>query len=177
MTAQSFNSIQLCLCCLWQKQNCTVVPHLKYQLPDCMCVCHLNPKTNTYHSSLGTSQWNVTNTTTTTIVLQPFVRDYPGEPVPEQTVNHPSSWSLDDDQDGGWVNVSNLYQLLPSTTIHSVLPVETMCLAIFLHNLCPRPLWSTYWHRALHLIFHTILHPISVFFSQHMPIPSQPAWL
>jgi len=28
-------------------------------------------------------------TTTTTIVLQPFVRDYPGEPVPEETLTHP----------------------------------------------------------------------------------------
>ena len=30
---------------------------------------------------------------------------------------------------------------------------------------------------ALHLIFHTFLRPISVFFSQHMPIPSQPVLL
>ena len=32
--------------------------------------------------------------TTTTTVLQPFFRDYPGEPVPEETFNHPHlSWS------------------------------------------------------------------------------------
>jgi len=31
--------------------------------------------------------------TTTTIVLLPFVRDYPGEPVPEETFAHPPSWS------------------------------------------------------------------------------------
>ena len=30
-------------------------------------------------------------TTTTTTVLQPFVRDYPGEPVPEETLTHPPS--------------------------------------------------------------------------------------
>jgi len=30
---------------------------------------------------------------------------------------------------------------------------------------------------ALHLIFHTFLHPISVFSSQQMPIPSQPVLL
>jgi len=30
-------------------------------------------------------------TTTTTIVLWPFVRDYPGEPVPEETLTHPPS--------------------------------------------------------------------------------------
>jgi len=47
------------------------------------------------------------------MVLRPFVRDYPGEPVPEETFTHPSSWSS-----------SNFYQLLPSTTIHSNLPVQ-----------------------------------------------------
>jgi len=79
---------------------------------------------------------------------------------------HPPSWSS-----------SNLYQLLPSTTIHSILPVQITCLAIFLHSLSPCPLWSTSWSGALHLIFHTFLHSISVFFSQHMPIPSQPVLL
>jgi len=54
---------------------------------------------------------------------QPFY-SYPGEPVPEETFTHPPSWSS-----------SNLYQLLPSTMIHSILPVEIVCLAIFLHNL------------------------------------------
>ena len=69
------------------------------------------------------------------------------------------------------------YQLLPSTTIHSILPVQITCLAIFLHNLCPCPLWSTSWSGVIHLIFHTFLYPISVFFSQHMPVPSQPVLL
>jgi len=92
--------------------------------------------------------------------------DYPGEPVPEETFTHPPSWSS-----------SNLYQLLPSTTIHSILLVQITCLAILLHNLFPCPLWSTSWSGALHLIFRTFLHPISVFFSQHMPIPSQPVLL
>ena len=32
---------------------------------------------------------------------------------------------------------SNLYQLLPSTTIHSTLPVQFTCLTIFLHKLSP----------------------------------------
>jgi len=31
------------------------------------------------------------NRTTTTTVLRPFVRDYPGEPVPEETLTHPPS--------------------------------------------------------------------------------------
>jgi len=30
-------------------------------------------------------------TTTTTTVLRRFVRDYPGEPVPEETLTHPLS--------------------------------------------------------------------------------------
>jgi len=71
-------------------------------------------------------------TTTTTIVLRPFVRDYPGEPVPEETFTHPPSWSS-----------SSLYQLLLSTTIHGIRPVQIMCLAIFLHNLFPCPLFFT----------------------------------
>jgi len=100
----------------------------------------------------------------TTTVLRPFVWDYPGEPVPEETLTHPPSWSS-----------SSLYQLLPSITIHSILPVQITCLTIFLHNLSPCPLWSTSWSGALRLIFHAFLHPISIFFSQHMPIPSQPA--
>ena len=58
-------------------------------------------------------------------------QDYPGEPVPEETLTHPPSWSS-----------SNLYQLLPSTTIHSILLVQTTCLAVFLHNLFPCPVWS-----------------------------------
>jgi len=67
--------------------------------------------------------------TTTTTILQPFVRDYPGELVPEETLTHPPSWSS-----------SNLYQFLPSTTIHGILPVQITYLAIFLHNLSPCPL-------------------------------------
>ena len=30
-------------------------------------------------------------TATTTTVLRPFVRDYPDEPVPEETLTHPPS--------------------------------------------------------------------------------------
>jgi len=105
---------------------------------------------------------SVLNNTTRTTVLRPFVRDYPGEPVPEETLTHPPSWSS-----------TILYQLLPSATIHNILLVQITFLAIFLHNLLPCPLWSTFWSGALHLIFHTLLHPISVFFSLHMPIPSQ----
>jgi len=38
-------------------------------------------------------------------------------------------------------------------------------------------LWSTSWPGTLHFILHTFLHPIIVFFSQHMPIPPQPVLL
>ena len=34
---------------------------------------------------------SITTTTTTTTILQPFVRDYPGELVPEETLTHPPS--------------------------------------------------------------------------------------
>ena len=70
--------------------------------------------------------WNIWDfgefgtTTTPTIVVRPFVSDYPGEPVPEETLTHPTSRSS-----------SKLYQLLLSTTIHSILPVQIACLAIF----------------------------------------------
>ena len=53
-------------------------------------------------------------------MLRPFVWDYTDELVPEETLTHPPSWSS-----------SNLYQLLPSTTIHSILLFQIMCLAIF----------------------------------------------
>jgi len=65
----------------------------------------------------------VLRATHTTTVLWPFVRDYPGEPIPEETFTRPPSWPS-----------SNLYQLLPSTTIHSILLVQITCLAIFLHK-------------------------------------------
>ena len=86
-----------------------------------------NRRNFTLHSTTTT-----TTTTTTATVLRPFVRDYPGEPVPEETFTHPPSWSS-----------SSLYQLLPFTTIHSTLPVQITC-SCFLHNLSPCPLYIAY---------------------------------
>jgi len=61
----------------------------------------------------------------------PLVRDYPGEPVPEETFTHSHpSWSSD-----------ILYQLPPSTTIH----VQFTCSTVLFHNLSPGPLWSSSW--------------------------------
>jgi len=80
-----------------------------------------------------------------------FVWDYMVEPVPEETFTHSHlSFSL-----------IVLYLLPPSAAIHGILPVQFTCLTVFLHNLCPSVLWSG----TLHLILHTFLHPIIVFFS------------
>jgi len=56
-----------------------------------------------------------------------FVRDNPGEPVPEETFAHSHlSWS------------SIVPCLLhPSNTIHSILRIQFTCLTIFFHNLSP----------------------------------------
>jgi len=80
-------------------------------------------KPNIWHHSAATSL------TTTTIILRPFVRDYQSEPVPEETFTHPPSWSS-----------SNLYQLLPSTTIHSILPVQIRA-------------WQSFCTTSLHVLF------------------------
>ena len=86
------------------------------------------------------------------------------EPVPEETITHSHlSWSS-----------IIPYLLHPSNTIHGILPVQSTCRTVFFHNLCPSFLWCTSWPGTLHFILHTFLHPIIVFFSQHMPIPSQP---
>ena len=101
--------------------------------------------------------------TTSTTVLWPFIQDYLGEPVPKETFPHSHQcWS------------SIILYLLPLfTTIHSILPVQFTCLTVFLHNLSPSPLWSTSLSGTVHFILRTFLHPIIVFFSQHMPIPLQ----
>jgi len=45
--------------------------------------------TNINRTQLTCIQYRTQKTTTT--VLQPFVQDYPGEAVPEETLNHPPS--------------------------------------------------------------------------------------
>ena len=92
----------------------------------------------------------------TTTILRPFVWDYLGQLVPEETFTHSHLfWSS-----------TILYQLPPSTTIHSILPVQFTCLTAVLHNLSQSPLWSTSWSGTLHFILHRFLHPIIVFVSQ-----------
>jgi len=68
---------------------------------------------------------------------------------------------------------SNIYQLLPSTRIHSILCVQFTCLTIFLHNVCPSPLWFTSWSGALHLILYTFFTQSVSCFRNTWPIPSQ----
>ena len=71
-----------------------------------------------------------------------FVWDNPGEPVPEETF---TVWHL------SWSSIV-LYLLLPYTTIHGILPVQSTCLTVFFHYLSPSFLWSTCWPGALHFI-------------------------
>jgi len=87
-------------------------------------------------------------------------RDYPGEPVPEETFTqpHPSQSPI-------------ILHLPPSIAIHGILPIQSD--SLFAH-LCPSFLS---WSSTLHFILHTLPHPIIVFFLQHMPIPSQPVLL
>ena len=70
------------------------------------------------------------------------------------------------------VVINHPYPLFTSITIRGILPVQLTCLTVFLHNLCPSFLWSSSWPGTLHFILHTFLHPITVFFSQHISIPS-----
>jgi len=109
--------------------------------------------------------------TTALLLQQPFYGsvDCTGEPVPEETFTH-SHVSL------SWSSVIPCL-LPPSVMIYGILPVQLTCLTVFLHNLCPSFLWSTSWPGTLHFILHTFLHPIIVFFSQHISIPSQPVLL
>jgi len=121
-------------------------------------VTQLFPKVFVWEDVANLMQFRKSRPSTAiTTILRPFVWDYPGEPVPTHHAHHRPIFI-------------SFFHL---STIHSILRVQITCFAIFLHNLAPCPLWSTSWCGALHLIFHTFLHPISVFFSQHMPIPSQ----
>jgi len=69
-----------------------------------------------------------------------FVRDNPGEPVPEETFTHSHlSWS------------SIPYLLPPSNTIHGIFPVQSTCLIVFFHNLSTFSLvYLLAWHPPLH---------------------------
>jgi len=107
-------------------------------------------------------------TTTTTVVLRPFVRTRVSRyQKKDSPTHHPDHHPI-----------FIIFFHLPLSVASSLFKLRPwQSLAIFLHNLFPCPLWSTSWSGALHLIFHTFLHLISVFFLQHMPILSQPVLL
>jgi len=89
-----------------------------------------------------------------------FVLDNLGEPIPEETFTHSHL---------SWSSVIP-YLLPPSIMIHGILPVQFTCLIFFFHNLSPSFLWSTSWSTNWHPLLdaHTFLHPIIVFFLQHV---------
>ena len=105
------------------------------------------------------------NTTHTTTALRPFVRDYPGEPVPEETLttHYPDHHPV-------FISFFHLPRSIASS----------------LFKLCA---WQSFCTTSVYVLFglslglepstsfHTFLHPISVLFSQHMPIASQPVLL
>ena len=51
-----------------------------------------------------------------------------------------------------------LYQLSPSSTIHSILLVQFTCFTVHFQNLSPGSLWSSSWSEALYFIHHAFLH-------------------
>jgi len=68
-----------------------------------------------------------------------FVWDYLGGPLPEETFTHSHpSWSSD-----------ILYQLPPSTAIHSILFVQFTSVTVLFHNLSPGRLWPSSWSDKL----------------------------
>jgi len=87
-------------------------------------------------------------------------QDYLGKLVPEETFTHShSSWSWD-----------IIYQLPPSTTIHSILFVQFMCLTVLFYNIFPGPLWSSSWSWTLYFILHDIcIIPISASLLAEVP--------
>jgi len=74
-------------------------------------------------------QWNTGITTHTEPFYGSldFVWDNPGEPVPEETFTH---WNL------SWSSIVP-HLLHPSNTIYDILPVQSMWLIVFFHNLLP----------------------------------------
>ena len=155
------------ICTLTQTHNHASIPPLSFLQAGCLSCCPTNSvkalKINFKTAHLLKRISIILPLLLPLLLLWLFVWDYLGEPVPEETFTHSHpSWSS-----------ITLYQLSPSTMIHSILPVQFKCLTVFLHSLSPSFLWSTSWPGTLHFILHIFLHPIIVFFSQHMPIATQ----
>jgi len=60
------------------------------------------------------------------------------------------------------VRLGKDFTLLLLSPPSTMIPVQFMCLTVFLHNLSPSPLWSTSWSGTLHIILHTFFHPKEV---------------
>jgi len=93
-----------------------------------------------------------------------FVGDNLGEPVPEETFTHSHlSWS----------------SIVPICFIHLLRSMVSSLFNSRTRQTFPQSLskFSLVYLLAWHPPLHTFLHPISVFFLQHMPIPSQPVLL
>ena len=92
---------------------------------------------------------------------------YPDELVPEETFTQsfPSSSST---------VLINFFHL---SVIHSIHPVQSACLSVFLHN--PLQVFFRYTSGSgtLHFILRTFLHPVIIFFFQHVLIPLRPVLL
>jgi len=73
------------ICTSLQIDNHTSTWLLSFYRPDALPAAQPTASKHWRHMS---PQYN-----NTTIVLRPFVWDYPGEPVPEETFTHPPSWS------------------------------------------------------------------------------------
>ena len=144
---------------LTQCTRCNIRYNMVYSW---LCECKQAIINYTPRCNVSISWPMIRQTITTDQWTLDFVRDNWGELVPAETFTH--SHLL-------WPSVIP-YQLPPSIMIHDILAVQFMC-----HNLSPSFLWSTSRPGTLHFTLHTFLHPIIVFFLQHMPIPSQPVLL
>jgi len=117
-----------------------------------------------HHSVLQHASYHLSHTHTHTQLFyssMDLVRDNPGEPVPEEIFTYTQL---------SWSSIAP-YLLDPSNMIHGTPP---LCSIQMPDNLSPSFLWSTSWPGTPDFILHTFLHPVILFFSQHMPIPSQP---
>ena len=105
----------------------------------------------------NTVHWQNTCTRTHTTVQR--LRTTRGGGTRRYTHTHPS-WSS---------NI--LYQLPPSTTIHSIHLVQFTCLTVLFHNHSPGPLWSTTWsgNPPLHTSYFT--QSLSCFHNTCPPCP------
>jgi len=157
--------------------NCHNFLHVNYTIPACHSIMrnHCNVTQSTYinqeldnrHPHTINFATTHTHTHTTVLWFYGFCLGQPEWAGPEETFTHTPIIVITCP-----LSASSIYYDLwhPPCLIHvpdSLFPQS------------PSFLWFTSWPGTLHFkfILHTFLHPIIVFFSQHMPIPSQPVSL